>query len=148
MDVHVFDDQNSLKLPHSVVQAVATQVVADEGYKYDEVSIHFVDTKEISALHKQFFDDPTPTDCISFPMDDPDEVGYRVLGEVFVCPEVAIEYARENGHNPYEETMLYIVHGLLHLLGYDDIEESDESKMRLAEQRHLSTLKKIGLTLS
>ncbi len=147
MDVHVFDDQKSLKLPHAVVQAIASQVVSEEGHQYDEVSIHFVDTKNISELHKQFFDDPTPTDCISFPMDDADSVGYRVLGEVFVCPEVAIEYSEEHGHDPYEETTLYIVHGLLHLLGYDDIEEKDVAKMRAAEQRHLASLKKRGLIL-
>lgn len=147
MDVHVFDDQQSLKLPHAVVQAIANQVVSNEGHQYDEVSIHFVDKDNISELHKQYFDDPTPTDCISFPMDDADAVGYRVLGEVFVCPQTAIEYAKAHGMNPYDETALYIVHGLLHLLGYDDMDEQDESAMRAAEARHLANLKKQGISL-
>lgn len=147
MDVHVFDNQSSLKLSSKTVQAIATQVVAGEDCHYDEVSVYFVDKSEISKLHEQFFNDPTPTDCISFPMDDKDDVGYRVLGDIFVCPQVALEYSEENKVDPFEETTLYIVHGLLHLLGYDDIEKSDIEKMRSAEQRHLSSLKKLGLIL-
>lgn len=148
MDVYVYDQQHALKLPHDAVQALTTQVVSNEGYHYDEVSIHFVDTKTISELHEQYFDDPSPTDCISFPIDDPDAEGYRVLGDVFVCPETAIEYAEKHGCDPYEETALYIVHGLLHLMGYDDVEEEDRKEMRAAEERHLKSLKKLGLKLA
>ena len=145
MDVQVFDEQSALKLSTPLIQAIASQVVADEGHTFDEVSIHLVDTPAISDLHDQYFDDPTPTDCISFPLDDSSAVGYRVLGDVFVCPEVAIEYSKAHGLNPFEETILYIVHGLLHLLGYDDIEDSDRAKMRAAEQRHLASLKNSGI---
>jgi probable rRNA maturation factor len=147
VDVYIFDEQKALSIPGTQVEAIAAQVIDLEGKRYDEVSVNFVDSSSIQKLHKDFFDDDTPTDCISFPMDDDDESGYKVLGEIFVCPEVAIEYANEHGLDPYEETTLYVVHGLLHLMGYDDIEEVDVQAMRGAEKRHMSALKKLGLTL-
>ena len=107
------------------------------------MSIHFVDKKTISDLHRDHFQDPTPTDCISFPMDSPDSQGegYKILGEVFVCPQIAIEYAEKNNITPEEEVSLYIIHGLLHLLGYDDQDEISEPIMRGEEKSAMSYLK-------
>lgn len=129
-------------LPH--LEQMVREVITFEGQQCDEVAIYFVDGPKICALHETFFDDPAITDCISFPLDGPDEP-YRVLGEVFVCPEVALQYTQEQGGCPQKETILYMVHGLLHLMGYDDIEESDRVEMRAAEQRHLSHLLQCGL---
>lgn len=95
-------------------------------------------------MHKDFFQDSSPTDCISFPYDDSaeeDDQSYCFLGEVFVCPATAIEYVEKKGINVYEEVMLYIVHGLLHLLGFDDLEKSDRRKMRYQEKRAMEYLK-------
>jgi probable rRNA maturation factor len=98
------------------------------------VAIHFVSKKKICELHEMFFDDKTPTDCISIPIDDPEEdAPHSHLGEVFVCPKVAIEY----GGDPIQETMLYVIHGLLHLLGFDDITPKDRKAMRKEERKAL-----------
>ncbi len=114
----------------------------------DEVILHFVDKKTISNLHLDFFKDPTPTDCISFPIDSKeDQSDYKILGEVFVCPEVAKEYCNEHGKNFNEEVTLYIIHGLLHLLGYDDVSEDDRKIMRIEEAKCLDILKKHQLIL-
>src|SRR5262249_2821323 len=110
----------------------------------DEVSVNFVDTETICEIHAEYFDDPSPTDCISFPLDGEEEE-YRVLGEIFVCPQTAIEYAEAHGCCPYQETTLYIIHGLLHLIGLDDIYEKDRAEMRRRETRHLENLKKLKL---
>lgn len=122
-------------------------VLAAEGQRCDEVTINFVDTPTICELHKQFFDDPSVTDCISFPIDDMEETGYRVLGEVFVCPKTALDYAKAHKGDPYGELTLYIVHGLLHLMGYDDIAPPDIEEMRAAELRHLNNLRAKGIVL-
>lgn len=103
------------------------------GCPFDEASLYFVDTPRICELHGQFFDDPTPTDCISFPMDDVDEEGYRVMGDLFVCPATAMNYVLSNGGDVYQELTLYVVHGLLHLIGYDDIEDDDRIEMKQQE---------------
>ena len=85
-----------------------------------------------------------------FPLDDGDsEEGYCILGDIFVCPKTAIDYAAKSGQDPYLEVrMLYIVHGLLHLMGYDDIESQDRKRMRAAEKRHMHHLKASLISLT
>jgi probable rRNA maturation factor len=73
---------------------------------------------------------------------------YRILGEVFICPAVGIEYVDKQGGNYYNEITLYIVHGLLHLLGYDDMDSKARSRMRSAERYHLEHLRQLGILLS
>jgi probable rRNA maturation factor len=94
----------------------------------DEVSIYFVSIKEISKLHEDHFDDPTPTDCITFPVDD------SYLGDVFICPEVAIQYANKKGLDPFQETLLYMVHATLHLLHFNDLTPKEKRCMRKKEK--------------
>lgn len=147
MNINVFNQQNDLIINESQVKKLVASAIPFENEQCDEVSIYFITNEEMIDMHREFFDDPTPTDCISFPMDDASEFGYRLLGEIFVCPRTAITYADEHQINPYEELTLYVIHGLLHLMGYDDIEEEDRKLMRKAEQRHLTHLIDRGLML-
>jgi probable rRNA maturation factor len=148
--VNVTDQQSALKISFAQVQHVVCHVLAEENQSCDEVNIHFVDTPTISQLHQEFFNDPSPTDCITFPVDNQDDLNllYRILGEVFVCPATAVEYAAKHHKDPFEETTLYIVHGLLHLLGYDDLNREDRKQMKQAEARHMRKLKKLCLQLT
>lgn len=150
MIIYISNEQKDLKIDEDDVEKLVREVVSFEGLRYDEVSIHFVDTESICSLHNEYFNDPSPTDCISFPMDQDiqEEDPHKVLGDVVVCPETAIKYAKANACDTYEELTLYTVHGLLHLMGYDDIEEQDIQKMREAEDRHMKNLKKLDLCLS
>lgn len=146
MNISIINEQESLPISEDRVQAIVRSCVLYEGQNCDEVSIFFVTKEVIAELHEEFFDDPTPTDCISFPIDTEETAGFRLLGEIFVCPEVAIEYSKTHGlKSEREETLLYVVHGLLHLMGYDDIEDDAIVEMRKAEKRHLDHLKKQGL---
>lgn len=104
--------------------------------------IHFVTKAKIGALHRTYFDDPSPTDCISFPMDTPSKEA--LLGEVFVCPAVAVEYAKEHGLDPKNEVLLYVIHGLLHLLGYDDCDPKSRKEMRRQEKQCLRAAEERG----
>ena len=101
----------------------------------EEVSLYFVTERAICQLHRQFFDDPSPTDCITFPIDQ------ETLGEIFVCPKVAICYASEMQIDPYEEVALYIIHGLLHLIGYDDLTPPERRIMRKNEKKCMAHCK-------
>lgn len=103
-----------------------------------ELSIAFVDKEYIAQLHDQFMGDPTPTDVITFPP-DPD---IDQAGEVIVCPQVAREYAKKENLDFSHELSLYIIHGYLHLCGFDDIEEADRALMRRAEQQALEIARK------
>lgn len=146
MEVTVVDEQSSLQLDEHLLQRIIPEIIHFEGQKADEVALYFIDNERMCDLHDQFFDDPSPTDCISFPIDDEEE-DYRVLGEVFVCPETAQRYVQEHGGDVYREVLLYVIHGLLHLMGYDDIAEEDRKQMRAAEARHLAHLDQLGLNL-
>jgi probable rRNA maturation factor len=132
--ITIYNKQKDLKIDKSSAQTLVSFTLKHLKVDCEEVSIYFVNEKKISQIHQEFFQDPTPTDCISFPMDEKD------LGEIFVCPAVAIQYAKKRDLDPYQETSLYIVHGLLHLLGHDDLEPSSRKAMRKKEKscmRHL-----------
>ena len=147
MDIQIFDQQQDLKIAQSQVCAIIEQTLSLEMKSCDEISIHFVDTATIRELHYRFFGDSSVTDCISLPVDSPDEDDYCVLGEVFVCPQTALEYAKEHDKDPYLETTLYLVHAILHLLGYEDHGKA-EPEMRAAENRHMRNLKNKKLCLN
>lgn len=134
MKVHCINTQSALPIAYRDVERLVISFLEWKQVQSDEVTIHFVSKEEITKLHGDFFDDPTPTDCISFPIDPPGDTksGYTILGEIFVCPEVAIDYV--DGGDPYREITLYVIHGLLHLMGYDDIEEEDQIIMRTQEK--------------
>ena len=101
-----------------------------------ELSIAFVSKEEIARLHDQFMNDPTPTDVITFP-GEPD---VDLAGEICVCSQVAQEYATKNKLDFSRELTLYLVHGYLHLAGFDDIEDEDRSEMRKAEEIAMALL--------
>ena len=114
-----------------------------------EIVFHFVSQETISELHSEYFNDPSPTDCITFPVDqNGDNSDGNILGEVFICPKVAIEYGKEHGEDPYCEATLYLIHGLLHLLGYEDTEETPRLQMRQKESECLKHLSKKNVFLS
>jgi probable rRNA maturation factor len=148
MQVHIHKQTNSLEINSTQVEGITKAVLTEENILCDEISIYFVDEEEICRLHERFFNDPSRTDCITLPMDkEADATGYRVLGEVFICTDVACSYARDHDLDPYEEASLYLVHGLLHLLGFDDISDEDIQIMRQAESKHMSLLKEKNLVL-
>jgi probable rRNA maturation factor len=139
LSVFVFNKQKDMPLSSASVKVVVKEVLFFIKKKTNEVSIYFVTSKKITALHAYFFDDPTPTDCISLPLDDAEEKNYHILGEIFISPKAALNYSPQN---PYEEITLYLVHGLLHLMGYDDCEPAQRKKMRLAERKIMHHLKR------
>lgn len=102
-----------------------------------ELSIAFVSKDEISRLHQSFMDDPSPTDVITFEGDS--EIDQA--GEICVCPEVALDYSQREQVDFSEELTLYLVHGYLHLCGFDDIEDDDRHQMREAEQTAMDILR-------
>ena len=101
-----------------------------------ELSIAIVDEAEIVRMHKQFLNDPAVTDVITFPGDPDDDLA----GEICVCADFAAVQAPKFSQSFEQELALYLAHGWLHLAGYDDIEENDRAKMRLAEKRAMDEM--------
>jgi probable rRNA maturation factor len=100
-----------------------------------ELSILLVDEQTMSAYHEKYLDAPGPTDVLSFPMDelrppnDDEEPPEGLLGDVVLCPAVTERQAREHGRSPAEEAEYLLVHGLLHLLGFDHAEPAEKAEM-------------------
>ena len=111
MDIILYNEQDSLQLDEENLKKKISKLIKKLQISTDEISFHFVDKEKITDLHGEFFNDPTPTDCITFPLES-DEIGHHILGEVFVCTDVAIEYAKEHKINPQDEVLLYVIHGL------------------------------------
>ena len=143
--VHVFQSQSDVSISALSVRRLVRDFNLYAECSADEVSIHFVDKEEICRLHEEYFQDATPTDCISFPMDENPEHGYRMMGDIFVCPAVAQEYVSTHGGDCYTEITLYVIHGLLHLQGFDDLAKEERRKMRAAEAEYLARVKNKNL---
>ncbi|MGL5626199.1 MAG: rRNA maturation RNase YbeY [Candidatus Rhabdochlamydia sp.] len=147
MHIKLFNSQKDLLFSKLKVKKVVFFLLEFLQIKTDEIQIQFVTEKRISQLHSLFFQDPTPTDCITFPIDSaldkPD--GYHLLGEIFICPKVAKQYAEKNHINPFEELCRYVVHGILHLIGFEDEKPALRAQMKRKENMCLKHLKQRGL---
>lgn len=116
-----------------------------------EISISFVDNQEIQALNKQFRNIDATTDVLSFPMLEFDDgcedgtegyfEGEQPLGDIVISIEKAIEQAEEYGHSKEREIAFLLVHGMLHLLGYDHENKKDEMLMFKKQDEILNILK-------
>jgi len=107
------------------------------------VEIVFLGEKEHTALHEEFFQDSTPTDVMAFPFVEEEVFGREecpLFGEILVNVEMAATEAKLRKSDVAQELALYVVHGALHLLGFDDLNEADCKKMRRAEQDALLAL--------
>lgn len=131
--IKIYNRQANLPIKISSVRKLVSFFLQEKKVGCKEVVVYFVGKKKISQLHQDHFQDPTPTDCITFPLDQ------NFLGEIFVCPQAALDY---NPQHPYQETTLYVIHGLLHLLGYDDIDRKKRTQMRREEKRLMALAKK------
>lgn len=110
------------------------------GLPEGELSLVFLSDAALAQLHAEFLNDPSTTDVITFEATP----GMGSAGEICVSVDTAELYAQEHGHEFSEELTLYIVHGWLHLAGYDDLQPAKKRRMRAAEKRALALLRKAG----
>jgi probable rRNA maturation factor len=131
-----------LRLPRGAVKRVVAVLDAHAekflgGCPSGELSVVFLADRALARIHADFMDDPTPTDVITFEGDR----AAGLAGEICVSADMARAYARARGRNFAEELTLYVVHGWLHLAGYDDLQPAQKRRMRAAEKRALSLLR-------
>ncbi len=117
---------------YSYLNSVIERTLKYEKVKNATFSIVFVDNEKIQYLNKNYRNIDRITDVISFAFEDNERIVYnnlRFLGEIYICIPRMIEQAKEYGHSETRELAFLIVHGLLHLLGYDHMTEEDENEM-------------------
>ncbi len=110
-------------------------------------NVVLVDDARMVRMHREYHDDPTTTDVLSFDLRDEvfagsPEAGVlpAVEGEVYVCIDEAARQAADRGHAVGHELLLYAVHGLLHLVGYDDHDPDDQQRMHEREDELLEAI--------
>ncbi len=105
-----------------------------------ELSVAFLSDRALAALHGDFLEDPTQTDVITFSGD----AAHGLAGEICVSVDAAVRQVGPSGPRFSAEVMLYVVHGWLHLAGYDDLSPAKKRVMRRAEKRALALLAQSG----
>jgi probable rRNA maturation factor len=156
-DVFVADEQNAFAVDVARWASLARHVLDAQGVRDDiEVSVLFVDEATIAELHERFLGRPGPTDVLAFPIDEEPERGGRspdeggtgpggslpsddvvvplILGDVVVCPTVAARNAADHGVGLDDEIALLVIHGLLHLIGMDHVDDGDAEAMEQRER--------------
>lgn len=146
----VYDTEDIERLITLVYEGTLEEKQMSKDY---EVSVTFVDNEEIREINKNYRNIDLPTDVLSFPMIDYGrdngeggvenmdlDSGEIVLGDIVISLEMAYEQALDYGHSFQREISFLMVHGMLHLLGYDHEKEEDRKKMRSEEERILSSI--------
>jgi probable rRNA maturation factor len=125
-------------LDFPALKSAAQTVLTGEGVAAADVTFAFVDDPHIHRLNKQFLDHDEPTDVLTFPYSAPG--AKKLEGEVVIGYGVAVANAAERGHAVELELTLYVIHGCLHLCGYDDTTDTAAAEMRTMERRYLEAL--------
>ncbi len=130
------NNESGVDVDEAALQRLATFALDQLHVHPDaELAILVVDEAAMEQLHLQWMDEPGPTDVLSFPMDelrpgtDDFQTPAGLLGDIVLCPQVAIAQAETAGHSPMDEMLMLTTHGLLHLLGFDHVEPDEEKEM-------------------
>lgn len=142
MKISVTNSQKDLLIDKQQVKNLFTLLLSYKRLHIDAMEVHFVTDRRMKKEHADLFGDPSSTDCMTCPIDDPyaPDSDYCFLGSCLICPRTALNYASSTGKDPYEELSLYCVHCFLHLIGYEDNAPQPRKNMRSQERvlmRHL-----------
>lgn len=139
-EVDITDQQHHLPVQPERLRDVIEQVLIEERVASAEISLALVDDAEIHRVNREFLGHDFPTDVISFVLAESavGESGRHLEGELVVSTETAIREASSHGWTAADELLLYVVHGLLHVCGYDDLTDENRPAMRLRERQILA----------
>lgn len=146
MNILIDDRQNCIKIEESIIENIERailEVLKLENESLDsEISISFVENEEIKKLNKEYRNIDEETDVLSFPIEEDFSFmeGPKLLGDIIISVEKAIEQSKEYDHS-FQREMLYLtVHSTFHLLGYDHMEDSEKKIMRKKEEEIMNIL--------
>ena len=152
MIISLENDQDIIVIPEKLEQLLNDGLYAVAKLhglgEHEEVDITIVTDEEIHALNRDYRNVDRTTDVLSFALDEdggePELVGgpeVHLLGDIIISAETAMRQAEEFGHGLEREIVYLAVHGLLHLLGYDHMQEEDKVVMRAKEEEALREIK-------
>lgn len=145
IQIQISPSLHDMALPSQVrarVESAALRTLTDRrGPSPAELTIVITNDEQLRDLNRQFLDVDATTDVLSFPANelDPDS-GQNYLGDVLISYPQALKQANQAGHNVVEELCLLTVHGVLHLLGYDHVEQGQKAEMWAVQAEILEAL--------
>ena len=143
MEIAVENRQTRIPLRLAAIRKIIKRILKYEGIRKARIGCVFVSALQIMALNKKFLKKNYVTDVLSFDLKEwkrrPDR-SFDLTGEIVICPEAAQENAKVFKTSLEEEIILYIIHGILHLLGYDDHRRRDIRRMRQREKEIMKRL--------
>ncbi len=139
--IHIQKISEKKCLKKSAIINIVTIVMDFLNYKNYELTIRIVDKDEIKNLNCKYRNKNNPTNVLSFNVDIPKEIKSNYIGDVVVCAEVIESEAIKQNKTFNSHFTHIIIHGVLHLLGYNHIEKTDKNEM---EDLEVKLLKKIG----
>lgn len=144
MEVYYDDRQDNITITEAMKDLIEKSIKAvlkvEELDDDVEVSVSFVGDEEIRDLNRDYRGVDKSTDVLSFPMDDEFIIDNRILGDVIINTRRVMEQAEELGHSHKRELSYLTVHSILHLLGYDHMEDEDKKDMREREKLAMKEL--------
>ena len=166
VSVFVADEQTEHPVDTMQWMRLAENVLAAEGVRGEaELSVLFVDAEAMADLNRRFHGKEGPTDVLAFPIDEEPVEGGRspdsggtgpgyspaepedmpiLLGDVVICPSVAASNAPEHAGTYDDEIALLLVHGILHLMGMDHLDDEEAEQMEAREQELLERFHRVG----
>jgi len=144
-NVLISSGQSAIRVPRMQIDRLVAFVAKAEGVRFAQVDIALVDNKEMAAHNRRFLNHSGSTDVISFDLTDEEDAGGAptktrrrgLSAQLIVCGDVATEQAPHHGLSATAELLLYIIHGLLHVIGYDDVDIRAGAKMHAREEELL-----------
>ncbi len=133
--IEIANDQSAVAVDEARLRDAVGRILRGESIRSAEISLAVVDDPTLQELHREYLDDDTPTDVMSFVLDR--QAGHLV-GEVVASADTAARTARQFDWPAADELLLYVIHGTLHLVGYDDTTPEARAEMRELERRHLA----------
>jgi probable rRNA maturation factor len=142
MEVLITDEQQSVKVNQDFIKAISLDIMDFDGFTSNsQLSLVFCDDEAIKELNNEYRGKDEATDVLSFPIELENFVPeIRMIGDIVISTETAIRQANDYNHSAEAEIVILLIHGLLHLHGYDHIEENDRVKMRARETEVLKYL--------
>jgi probable rRNA maturation factor len=135
--IAVANRQRRWRVDSGALKAAALSVLQGEGIAIADVSIAIVNDAAIHDINRQFLKHDEPTDVISFVLD---QDGQSIDGEIVLSADTAAATAKKIGWSTEDEMLLYVIHGALHLTGYDDLQPAARRQMRSREKHYLAQL--------
>jgi probable rRNA maturation factor len=136
-------EQNNKALPQqAVLQQAITLTLDKAGYKADsaELTIRVVDEAESQQLNSSYRQKDKPTNVLSFPFEVPDGIESDLLGDLVVCYQVVQQEAQQQKKSINDHWLHMVVHGVLHLLGFDHLDDTEAEEMESLEIEVLEKL--------